>query len=115
MVRKHLAFLAALVGVGLIGGCSSTSNNCCPNERPSLWDRIRHRPQCCETGAVVGNPGAEGPVMSEGDAVVLPQPQTATAQPGPGCTGTISPPLSQPPRLAPQPQPQAQQRPYVPQ
>jgi hypothetical protein len=107
MVRKRLAFLAALVGLGLVGGCSSSSSSCCPNERPSFWDRFRRQPQCCDTGAVVSTPGAEGPTITSGDPVVLPQPQVA----GPQCApqGTISPPLSQPPRLAPQPQAQPRQ------
>lgn len=115
MVRKRLAFLTALAGLGLLGGCSSTPS--CPGEqRPSFLDRFRRHPapECCvENGAMMTAPVADGPVLSEGapGTVVAPAPTPggggACLQPAP------VPSLSQPQRLVPQPQ--AQSRPYIPQ
>jgi hypothetical protein len=111
MVRKRLAFLTAIAGLGLLGGCSSTPS--CPGEqRPSFFDRFRRHPapECCvENGAMMTAPVADGPVLSDG-AVVAPPPASgggACLQPAP------VPSLSQPQRLVPQPQ--AQPRGFVPQ
>lgn len=112
MVRKRLAFLTALAGLGLLGGCSSTPS--CPGEsRPSFLDRFRRHPapECCVEGGAMAAPVSDGPVLSEGaPGTIVPAPTGGGAclQPAP------VPSLSQPQRLVPQPsgQPQAQPRPY---
>ena len=110
MVRKRLAFLTALAGLGLLGGCSSTPS--CPGERPSFLDRFRRHPaqECCVEGGAMAAPVSDGPVLSEGGMVVTPPSSGGGAclQPAP------VPSLSQPQRLVPQPsaQPQAQPKPY---
>lgn len=104
MVRKRLALLAALAGLGLVGGCSSTS---CPGERTSFLDRFRRHPapECCVMeGGAQAAPVTEGPVIQD-NAMMVPAPQPGScAQPAP---------ITQPPRLVPQPSAQAQPRPYV--
>ena len=112
MVRKRLAFLIALAGLGLLGGCSSTPS--CPGERPSFLDRFRRHPtECCVEGGNAMAAPMDGPVLTDGASgtVVVPAPTNgggACLQPSP------VPPLSQPQRLVPTPQgqPQAQPRPY---
>jgi hypothetical protein len=119
MVRKRLAFLTALAGLGLLGGCSTTPS--CPGEpRPSFLDRFRRHPtECCVEGNTMAAPVGDGPVLTEGASgtVMVPGPMNgggSCGQPAPLGPAPLAP-VPQQPRLVPQPQAQSQPRPYIPQ
>ncbi|OAI42268.1 hypothetical protein AYO40_00040 [Planctomycetaceae bacterium SCGC AG-212-D15] len=108
MVRKRLAFLAGVVAPALLtAGCTS-SNPCCPNERPSFFERFRRQPraECCEGAAM--SPVTDGPVLTT-DQAVAPAPPPGggactTPQMAPAPTPRLVPTPSQPRAYAPVPQ-----------
>lgn len=107
MVRARWASVIVTAGLGLASGCC-----CCSDEWPWCGNRGCCTPDCgCE---VEVSPLGDGPYL--GGIAVPP------GMPPNGGT-TISPPLAPqdgmptlapPPRIVPQPQPQAQPTPYTP-
>ena len=93
MKRYHLTTAAALVGLGLLGGCASMNSSACGEPRQGFLSRLfggLHRGgcECVETGRVVEG---EGPAIPEpgcceapgvGAPSFLTTPPTYTAPPG---------------------------------
>jgi len=93
MRRHRLTTAAALVGLGLLCGCASTSSTACGEPREgffSRWFGGHHggNCECVETGLVAGD---EGPIIADpgccgtpgvGAPSFLTTPPTYTAPPG---------------------------------
>jgi hypothetical protein len=139
MIRKHLAALAALAGLGLFSGCSSTTTTCCCASKGGLFSRLcgqsRTAPAAPVAAVAPGTaeafqpyqavPGGDSGCGCGGSAapafaapgfegpVIMDQGQFLT----PGVTPTAPPALPTTPNLAPTPRlvPEpAQVRPYAP-
>ncbi len=123
MIRKRLAALAAVAGLGLLSGCANNSTAC--NSGCGLFSRLcgRTRTTTIEAMPVIESSGlgcCEGPVLMDRGPIVMPSaPLDFPGMPASPCAPAVPPgfapgaaPLAPVPRIVPEPQ--AQARPYVP-
>jgi hypothetical protein len=103
MVRRRLAMLALLAGLGLSAGCSlGGSNSCSSSPRPGLFGRLHgnNNNECCGPDMNYGPVVSSGPVLPSAPGGVpyapyAPPPGgSPNVLPFPG--GTTIPPLATP-------------------